>query len=234
LGTLRRVHEAMRKYGKKDLWMTEVYAATAPNSSCSISERDAAEDIALMHGLAVAADVKGTMLHCLDDYDLYEEIKTSAQIGEPVERECYFGLVRRDWMPKPGLWSYQTAAYYLDGAEFLGDIVVSDKDLNGLLFKTNRGAVAMLWSRKVGYRRQEAAHPRQTQRMPWKSSWTVGTPITFAGKSAVAVVDCVGRSRQVSPDQNGRITLEITGSPIYVVGGDFKTYTGRYSRMFKP
>jgi len=234
LATLRRIHESMRKYGRKELWMTEFYAPCAPNSTVSNNERVAAENIPLMCGLAVAADVRGFMLYCLDDYDGPEEIKTSSQVGAPAERESYFGLVRRDWRPKAGLWAYQAAAYYLDGATFVGDIKLSEPWLHGLLFESRQGRVALLWSRKDGYLLQPPAHPRATHRPPWQGFWTSRIRIELAAAgSGVTIVDCVGHVRRVTPDSDGKVTIELTGAPIYLLGAAFRTHSGRFSDMFE-
>ncbi len=234
LATLRRVHEAMRKYGKKELWMTEMYAPTAPNSACSLTERQAAEDIALMFGLAIAADVRGVMPYCLDDFDPQEEIKTAKDLGEPSERENYFGIVRRDWTPKASLWSYQTAAWLFDGAKFIGDVALPDKDLHGLLFDTPKGNLAMLWSRKEGYQDHGPSHTRFTHLPPWVDPWTTRTPLTIQPeKSQVKVVDAIGREKILNPDQNKNITVELTGSPVYILGGHFKPFDGHFSKIFK-
>jgi hypothetical protein len=233
LATLRRVHEAMRKYGKKELWMTEMYAPTAPNSACSLTERQAADDITLMFGLAVAADVRGVMFYCLDDFDHQEEIKTARDLGEPTEREDYFGIIRRDWMPKAGLWSYQTAAWLFDGAKFIGDIVLPDKDLRGLLFETPKGKLALLWSRKEGFQDHGPSHTRFTHLPPWIDPWSVRTPLTIrTEKSQVRIFDSIGREKILSPDQSKGVTVELSGSPVYILGGKFKTYQGHFSKIF--
>jgi hypothetical protein len=233
LATLRRVYTAMKQYGEKELWMTEFYAPTAPNNSMSNNERVSAEEITLQCALAVAADVRGFMLYCLDDFDDSEEIKTASQVGEPMEREYYFGLVRRDWTPKAGLWAYQTAAYYFDGARFIGDISMPAPDLFGMVFEGRNGRFAVLWSRKEGYLGHSSYHPIQAlHKQPWEEFWTLRTPFTFAANSGVTVVNCVGQSRTITP-VNGNVTIELTGAPIYVVGGNFSTCAGKFSTLFQ-
>ncbi|HQE83935.1 MAG TPA: hypothetical protein PLM14_13110 [Candidatus Hydrogenedentes bacterium] len=235
LATLRRIHEAMLKYGRKELWMTEFYAPCAPNSTVSNNERVAAENIPLMCAMAIAADVRGFMLYCLDDFDGPEEIKTASQVGEPAERESYFGIVRRDWCPKAGLWAYQAAAWYLEGARFLGDVQLPEPWLHGLLFQSRQGRVALLWSRKDGYLSQRPPHPRATHRPPWEEFWTSRTPIELpASDSVVTVVDCVGHARYLTPGADGSVTIELTGAPIYVLGAAIEPCAGQFSEMFKP
>lgn len=230
LASLCNIHEAMRRYGRKELWMTEIYAPTAPNSSRSNNERVAAEHIALTCALAIAADVRGFMFYCLDDFDADEEIKTARDIGEQAERESYFGLVRRDWCPKPGLWAYQTAAYLLDGATFLGDVPMADPNCFGLLFEGHLGRVALLWSRTEGY----LTYRPLPHRPPWQAHWAVRTPVTVPAKgSNITVVDCVGHQRHVSPDAAGNAVIDLTGAPIYVLGSGFDACKGKYASLFR-
>lgn len=230
--TLQRIHEALRRYGAKELWMSEYYAPAAPNSSCSNNERVGAEDITLMCGLAVAADVRGLMYYCLDDFDRHEEIKTVAETGEPWEREFYFGLIRRDWTPKAILWAHQTAAWMLDGAKFVGDAKLDNEHLRGLVFEGRRGRFALLWSREEGYLRHEPAHVRTTHRPAWEEYWTIRTPVELSASGPVTITDCIGRQTNVSPDESGTVTIEVTGAPVYVSGASIEAHAGRYSRAF--
>jgi hypothetical protein len=233
LGTLRRIHEGIRKFGKKELWMTELYAPTAPNNSCSTNERQAAERIALMYGLAVAADVRCAMLWRLDDNERRERIYTAGEVGEPSEREYYFGLIRRDYTPKAGLWAYQTASYMFDGARFLGDIDMPADDLHGMLFEGREGRFAMLWSRREGYVTSGYSNPRYTHRPPWEDAWTVRTPIPVkAAGREVMVIDAIGRQRTLIPGPQGNVNIELTGAPVYVLGGEYKPVKGRLAVMF--
>jgi len=235
LATLRRVREAMKKYGEKELWMTEMYTPSAPNSSCSNNERVSAEDTALSIALAVAADVRGFLYYCMDDYDIWEEIKTAKDVGEPSEREQYFGLIRRDWNPKAGLWAYQTAAYYFDGAKFLGDAQLPDKETFGLLFKGRNGSVAMLWSRKEGYQLHEPPVRANTHRPPWEDSWTERTAVRIPSAGGdVVIVDCVGRAKHLKPDATGTVKIELTGAPVYVLGGKFTAVRGKFASALAP
>jgi len=235
LATLRQIRAVMKKYGQKELWMTELYAPAGPNSSCSNNERTSAEDIMLSIALAVAADVRGIMHYCFDDYTMCEEIKTARDIGEPFEREQYFGLVRFGWTPKAGLWAYQTAAYCFDGVKFLGDVELADKDLRGLLFEGRNGPFAVLWSRKEGYMLHEDPIRYNTHRPAWEDGWTIKTPLTIEPSSKeLTVIDCVGRTRKIAPDAGGKTTIQLTGSPIYVFGGKFKPIKGRFASVLQP
>ncbi len=235
LATLRNIRAALKKYGQKELWMTEMYTPCSPNTSCSNNERTTAEDTMLSIALAVAADVRGFMYYCFDDFMRFGEIKTPDEIGEPMEREQYFGLVRFDWTPKVALWAYQTAAYYFDGVQFLGDVKLPDKNLYGLLFKGRNGKFAVLWSRKEGYLMHEGKLRSNTHRPAWQEHWSEQTPLDVETRpKGLTVVDCVGRKRTILPNPGGKATIMLTGAPVYVFGGDFTPVKGRFSKMLQP
>jgi hypothetical protein len=236
LAALRGIREILRKYGAKELWLSEFYSPVAPNSSCSNNERVAAQDLTLQIVLAIAADVRGFMYYCFDDFDRFgPNISSAETIGEPADRECYFGLIRRDWTPKATLWAYATAAWYLEGAKFLGDVAMPKPWLHGLLFEGRRGKVAVLWSRQEGYLLHEPAHPRHTHPEPWEPIWTdkVSVPLKSAGKT-ITVVDCVGRARTLQPDKDGMVTVELDGAPLYVLGVELAPSEGHFSRILRP
>lgn len=234
LTTLRGIHEAMRKYGAKPLWMTEFYAPTAANSSINHNERVASQNLTLEIALAVAADVRGMMYYRFNDADYGTEIHDPETTSEPLNRETYFGLVRRDWCPKAGVWAYQTAAWMFDGASFLGDVPMTEQDSFGLLFDGNRGQFAVLWSRKEGYQTAVPAHPRTGARRPWQTHYSVRTPVSLRAKGdSITVIDWVGREQIVQADSDGQATIELTGAPIYVLGADLEPHQGKFSLMFQ-
>lgn len=236
LKTLSDIRKTLRLFGSKELWMTEFYSPTAPNTSVSNNERVSAQDLVLMVGLAVAADVRGMMYYCLDDFDRQEQIATPADVGEPIYRENYFGLLRRDWTPKAGLWAYATCAWMFEGARFLGDARLPGKT-EGLVFEGKRGKFALIWDRSEGYLRQERSAPRNFHREPWEKFWTLETDLRLpvADRAAgLTVIDAVGRSTTVKPASDGVATLKVSGAPVFVIGADLQVERGKYSKLFYP
>jgi hypothetical protein len=232
LRSLCDIRSALRQYGEKPLYLSEFYAPTAPNVLVSNNERGSAADLAIQIALAIAADVKGLMLYCLDDFDRVLPIKTAAELGEPSFRENYFGLVRRDWVPKATLWTFATAAELLDGARFVGDVdLPGAKHSFGLLFETPRGPVAFLWSRIDGYPQHEGSRPHAAHRPPWRSSVIRTEPVVLPGES-VHVSDVFGRTHAVV-GKEGRIRLELSSEPVFVQGLDLEAVNGYFSKMLK-
>ncbi|MGN1367032.1 MAG: hypothetical protein ACI406_16805, partial [Victivallis vadensis] len=232
LKTLVDIRRALREFGDKPIYCSEFYAPTAPNTSCSNNERSGAEDLALMFALGTAADVKNMMYYRLDDIDRHTPIATAAQLGEPQHRESYFGLVRRDWVPKASLWSYAAAARFFDRAEFKGDVELGP-ELFGLLFDSPQGEFAVLWNRREGYVDHEAFTPRPWHRPPWQELWTRQDPVVLPADRFVTVTDVVGRSRKLSP-VSGKVTVPLTGAPVYVKGAKLKPVKGYFSKLLFP
>lgn len=236
LGTLAGVRQALRRFGDKELWMTEFYAPVAPNSSITNNERIEAEHLVLTCALGVAAGVRNMMLYRLDDIDLGDRglIAAAADVGEPTEREQYFGMLHRDWSPKATLWAYQTAAWMLDGATFAGDVRLPDPALRGLAFDGPHGRLALLWSRAEGAHGQEPYRPALAHPEPWEDPWRLDRTVPVrVPASGVTVVDCIGRRRGLRPDATGQVRLALSGAPVFVLGADWATERGRFSRMLE-
>lgn len=235
LETLKNIRVAIRKFGNKELWMTEFYAPAAPNYITSYDERSAAENLVLMCALAIAADVKGMMYYCFDDFDRQTEIAAHGTLPEPILRENYFGLVRRDWTPKASLWAYENSAWIFDGASFISDVRLPSSELNGLLFKGKLGEFALLWSRQEGYTNDVPFAPRGHHREPWQKQWTMQTSLTFKAKDRnVYLIDSIGRKSTLAPDKNGMVTISLTGEPVFLFGVVLEPVRGRFTTLFYP
>ena len=164
-------------------------------------------------------------------YQLHEGVSWDEN-GFPKEKgttrksEWYYGMLNRDNSPKPSALGYETAAEELDGARFVREVRLKGTALNGFLFDTPRGPLAVLWDRTEGYdlrtqgprvrgRREKFFHFE-----PWFDNWRVKTPYAFAvadGVSSVEVRDVIGR-RSGRTVEDGKVKLELTGSPVFVRG----------------
>ena len=108
------------------------------------------------------------------------------------------------------------------------------KKLNGFLFETPRGPLAVLWDRTEGYdlRTQGPRKRTRGERFfhfePWLDNWRVKTSYEFAaadGVQSVEVRDVIGR-KSVRTVEDDKVKLELTGSPVFVRGlahGQFET-----------
>ncbi|MGC0422474.1 hypothetical protein [Embleya sp. AB8] len=236
LGSLNKAQEVIAEYGPKELWMTEAYACTKPNSWWHDTYRHAAENVLLTLALAKAAGVR-----CVNWYQLHDSILGKPQLADPVNSEYHYGLMHRDLGAKPSMLAYATAARVLDRATFVRRLTLPDPDLKGLLFTSPQGPISILWSRKDGYI-LNPNHPTDSGWFaapePWVDDWRTKTVLKVAAAPAVSIadpqeaehrgrdhrdhrnnvagtvreIDCIGRERLLTPT-DGCVELHLDGAP---------------------
>lgn len=212
LGALRKAREMITAYGEKELWMTEAYACTQPNSWWHDTYRHAAENVLLSLALAMSEGVR-----CVNWYELHDSILGKAQMADPANPEYHYGLMNRDTSAKPSMLAYATAAQVLDQATFTRWLTFADTDLKGLLFDTPDGPVSILWSRKDGYV-LNADHGTDTGWFAapeaWVDDWPTKTALSVpASGLVVRELDCLGRSRTLAVSAAGRVSVQLDGAP---------------------
>jgi len=211
LGSLRKARDVIAAYGTKELWMTEAYACTQPNSWWHDTYRHAAENVLLSLALARSEGVR-----CVDWYQLHDSFPGKSQMADPANPEYHYGLMNRDTSAKPSLLAYATAAQVLDQAMFIRWLTFADPDLKGLLFCTPDGPVSILWSRKDGYV-LNADHPTDSDWFaapePWIDGWATKTTLTLpAAGQTVRELDCLGRERVLTASA-GQVAVQLDGAP---------------------
>ncbi len=209
--------------GAKPLYLTEVYAKTMPNNNWHDSYRQAGENAVLNAAFALAENVAGFHV-----YQLHEGISFDENGVNPKNMEYHFGILHRDNSPKPSFMGYVTAAEELDGAKFVRYVKPEDKKdrLNGILFDTPRGKMALLYDRSEGHLQvSHAPFPRRKGEPffhyePWLDHWRVRKDHVFkaTGKN-VTVVDAIGRRTEI-PAKDGHVRLNLSGAPVFVYGID--------------
>ncbi|MFI5751506.1 hypothetical protein ACIBBE_37745 [Streptomyces sp. NPDC051644] len=211
LGGLRKAREVIEEYGEKELWLTEAYACTKPNSWWHDTYRHAAENVLLSLALAKAEGVR-----CVNWYQLHDSVLGKPQMADPANPEYHYGLMNRDTSAKPSMLAYATAAQVLDEATFTRWLDLADPDLKGLLFSTPDGPVSILWSRKDGYV-LNADHQSDSTWFaapePWVDDWRTKTQLSVTAVGhTVRELDCLGRERLLTARQ-GRVRLQLDGAP---------------------
>ena len=209
-GGLRRLKALMAEHGEKEIWLTEAYAPTKPNSWWHDTYRHAAENVLLTLALAKAEGVR-----CVCWYQFHDSVLGMPQIADPDNVEYHYGLMNRDLSPKPSLLAYATAARTLDQATFRGQLTFADPQTSGLWFDTPDGPAVVLWNRADGYLLNTAGQ-RTDWHFPapevWVDPWPTKTTVTVAATTSVRQVDAVGQVRQL-PVAGGKVTLTLDGAP---------------------
>ena len=209
-GGLRQLKALMAEHGEKEIWLTEAYAPTKPNSWWHDTYRHAAENVLLTLVLAKAEGVR-----CVCWYQFHDSVLGMPQVADPDNVEYHYGLMNRDLSPKPSLLAYATAARTLDQATFQGKLTFADPQTFGLWFDTPDGPAVVLWNRADGYLLNTAGL-RTDWHFPapevWVDPWPTKTPIVVSAGTSVRQVDAVGQVRQL-PVAGGKVTLSLDGAP---------------------
>ncbi|MFJ6661223.1 hypothetical protein ACIQNG_33485 [Streptomyces sp. NPDC091377] len=209
-GGLKQLKTLMAQHGEKEIWLTEAYAPTRPNSWWHDTYRHAAENVLLTLALAKAEGVT-----CVCWYQFHDSVLGMPQVADPGNVEYHYGLMNRDLSPKPSLLAYAHAARTLDQAVFRGWLTFPDPQTFGLWFDTPDGPAVVLWNRADGYllntsgERTDWHFPAPE---PWTDPWPTKTHLTVTAGNAVRELDAIGRGRQLSPVQ-GKVTLTLDGAP---------------------
>ncbi|MFI6648824.1 hypothetical protein ACIBI8_14555 [Streptomyces sp. NPDC050529] len=214
LGAVRKARETVDTYGgNKELWLSEAYAPTKPNSWWHDTYRHAAENVLLSLALAKSEGVRG-----VNWYQLHDSVISHPQSADPTNVEYHTGLMNRDTSAKPSLLAYATAARVLDRATYVRPLVFADPDVKGLLFSTpDRGPVSFLWSRKDGYvlNADHGDDAWYASPEPWTETWTTKTEVVAhsgAVAGTVTVLNCIGQESTLTA-AGGKVTLTLDGGP---------------------
>jgi hypothetical protein len=209
-GGLKQLKVLMAEHGQKEIWLTEAYAPTKPNSWWHDTYRHAAENVLLTLALSKAEGVR-----CVCWYQFHDSVLGMPQVADPDNVEYHYGLMNRDLSPKPSLLAYANSARVLDQATFRGWLTFTDPTTFGLWFDTPDGPAVVLWNRADGYLLNTTG-TRTDWHFPapevWVDPWPTKTPLTVAASTAVQEVDAIGQRRQV-PVTGGKATLTLDGAP---------------------
>ncbi|WP_329071221.1 hypothetical protein [Streptomyces sp. NBC_01429] len=209
-GGLKQLKALMAQHGEKEIWLTEAYAPTKPNSWWHDTYRHAAENVLLTLALAKAEGVT-----CVCWYQFHDSVLGMPQVADPDNAEYHYGLMNRDLSPKPSLLAYATAARALDQATFQGHLAFPDPQTFGLWFDTPDGPAVVLWNRADGYLLNTSG-TRTDWHFPapevWTDPWPTKTLLKVTADDSVREVDAIGRSRQLPPAR-GQVTLTLDGAP---------------------
>ena len=212
-GSVRDCARLISRLGRKDLFLTEVYAPTFPNSWWEDTQRGAAENVVLTYVLAKVEGVRAAFYYQLFDSVWYDRFGAN-----PKDREYHFGLINRDRSVKPAFMAYCAVAEHLDGAKFDGWMKPLNETSHAVWFKTPRGPLAVIWDRVDGYEltRHEKGK-RYLSPEPWQDEAVSSTSVKLAAGRRVRVYDAIGR-RLPAEAVDGILHLRLTRAPLFVYG----------------
>lgn len=215
-----------RRYGEKRLIIGETGYPTTP-ANINMQELDIRTQADFNTRIALFfLEAKAEMINY---YCLYD--RTSVFVGSGGWNEMYFGaMYSYDYygvhQPKPWAAALANLVRRFEGCSSCEFFDKYEEDEQGTLrafnVKTENGKFAVLWS-NIYMLPNTTAEGRvsNTERIPlpaWQSRWTKSEKRTFDAEGGeVTVIDIMGSERHYKPE-NGKVTLEITGSPIFVYG----------------
>ena len=138
------------------------------------------------------------------------------------DREFHYGVLMRDFSPKPSLMACAAAAEHLDGAKFVRRIDVPETSVKAYEFDSPRGIFHVVVDRKEGYSNPlKKIGDRVVHQEPWIDPWQARAQYSFAAaKNTVYVYDAIGRMQKIKA-KDGAATLELSGAPKIVYGLKF-------------
>ena len=214
-----------RRYGKKRFIIGETGYPSNVHNKCEIDNLTVADFNVRIALFFLEAGAELINYFCLFD-------RTSFLVGTGTWNENYFGACYHSdlfgrYMPKPWAAALSDLTRRFDGVDKVSFFEKYEEDEEGTLraftvTKKDNTEFAVLWS-NIYVQPNTSAYGRVNglERIPmpaWESRWLKSEFRSFdAAGDKVTVVDIMGNSKTYIPE-NGKVTLEITGSPIYVYG----------------
>lgn len=214
-----------RRYGQKRLMIGETGYPSNPHNKCEIDNRTVADFNTRIALIFLEAGAEMINYYCLFD-------RTSFLVGTGSWNENYFGACYHSdlygrYMPKPWAAAYANLTRKLDGVEKCEFFKKYEEDEYGTLraFRVNKkdgSEFAVVWS-NIYIQPNTDAYGRvnKLERLPmpsWESRWLKSEIRTFdTALDEVTVVDIMGNQKKYK-SHNGKIDIEITGSPVFIYG----------------
>ncbi len=124
--------------------------------------------------------------------------------NNPTYHEDWFGYIRKNEQPKPVLMAHANAARMIDGSRYLGDLWFGPK-IEAIVFEQKDGdQVLVLWALDSS--------------LPGKGENRTRMDITLTPDAAKIVQTDIMGTEKVLKAEDGKITLTLDESPIYLTG----------------
>lgn len=214
-----------RRYGKKRLMIGETGYPSNVHDKREIDNRTVADFNVRIALFFLEAGAEMINYYCMFD-------RTSFLVGTGSWNENYFGACYHAdlygrFMPKPWSAALCNLTRRFDGVERVSFFSKYEEDEEGTLRafrveKKDGEEFAVVWS-NIYIQPNTNAYGRVNnhERIPmpaWESRWLVSEKRTFdTDADTVRVMDIMGNVSEI-PAQNGKVTIEITGSPVYIYG----------------
>lgn len=174
-----------------DIYVTEYGSHSTPQGPAHRSEMEQARRVVRQSLALYAEGVKAILPHWAGQSE-----------ENPTYVEDWFGFVRKNEEPKPVLIAHANCARLVDGSKYLGDLWFGP-GVGAMVFQKDGKNTLALWAMGETQAGKENATRREV--------------VVEPGVTQVTKVDLLGREEILTP-QNGKITLALDESPIYLQG----------------
>ncbi|MBQ6847302.1 MAG: hypothetical protein IJO62_00090 [Clostridia bacterium] len=214
-----------RRYGKKRMIVGETGYATPPLIKIGVDMRTVADFNTRLAFMFLEAGAEIINYYCLYD-------RTQYFVGGGFWNEMYFGAVYNYdyagvYMPKPWAVAYATLTRLMDGVKSCTFNEKYEEDQWGTLRAFDvetqeNGKFTAVWSNVYKLPNTTAlgrvSHHIRTPLPTWENHWAIGEDRSFdAVGDTVKVVDIMGNTKFYKAE-NGKVTINITGSPVMIYG----------------
>jgi len=223
---MERWKRLKKRYGEKRMMVGETGYPAAPyiGNRCENDPKTVADFNVRIAMFFLEAGAEDIIYYCIFD-------RTSWYVGGSRWNEMYFGaLYNYDYygvyMPKPWAAAYCNLTRRMDGHKKVSYFEKYEEGEFGTLraFKVEKEDCdfAVLWSNAYELPNTTiAGRVDKVERKPmplWANRWEETEIREFdAVGDTVTVVDIMGNAREIKAE-NGKVSIEISGSPIYVYG----------------
>lgn len=211
----------VKELGNKPIYITEVGAPVTPGNKQHMDQRTNADYMLRTYAIAMSYGIPVIQWYCLMDQ----------AYGDTFDKdymEYHFGTVYKPdlngtVMPKPTALAFANMTALLDGTTKTTEVTSGSSTVRAFnMNRKGRGDIALLWSTtQLNELDTGDSGAKRKAMAPWTNRWTKSETVTYrAAGSSVTVTDVMGNSTTV-PVSGGKVTLELTGSPVFVTGLTF-------------
>lgn len=217
---MQRCANAIKKYGNKELWFSEIGYPTPPLVSDHTSLRTVADYD--MRTYVLGSYYGATRIELYSTYDVAAGVY--GFVGDNVEMN--FGkFYNPDWLgtvkPKPSAAAIAAINFVTDGLQKTEEAQKYTTSTIRTFKMTIKGSedVYCTWSNTKPLPNGSGKHVSdRIVGMPWENEWDYTDYVTYdAVGSKVTVYDVMGNAT-VYTAEGGKVTIPVTGSPIYIKG----------------
>ena len=226
---MQRMREFLDQYGDKEFYLTEVGYPTPPKDSRSACLRTQADYIVRTGVIAASYGADRIQFYCVHDRTSYNAGYNSEH-GEwnfgIFYQADFYGVVK----PKPAGVAYAVMTRQLESMKKDGAVISEKYDegydkagVRAFEFDTALdGKVVVAYSNSEvltnGKKNSIGTTGDRTPTLPWNNQWTKTDDTVFeAAGNTVTVYDSMGNKTEYKAE-NGKVTIPLTGSPVYIHG----------------